>query len=333
MHGRTYVRGRNGFTLIELLVVIAIIAILIGLLLPAVQKVREAASRANCQNNLKQIGLAAVNYHDINNGFPSLITGSEIFDGSSFIYLLPYLEQQGLYQAMYQQASLGNTSGGPFATPLSVLACPSDSGIPSPAVVQDPTSGNYCAVTSYRPNNSGLNLFDSNVGTDGVFPSASLSSVQIPAITDGTSNTILVGEFSNFEPSWPQWISYLNSIELGPFPVNLPFSIIYSKWTGGGGQILTGVGYYSLNTLLPPPPADPGDAIVAFITRGWTYGSSHTGGANFVFCDGSVHFLSNAINSAAWVQSSAPGGGPAPIPLLGALSTIAGGEVIDGSQY
>src|SRR5262249_17906155 len=151
------IRGRNGFTLIELLVVIAIIAVLIGLLLPAVQKVREAAARTQCQNNLKQLGLAAATYHDTNNGFP--VVG--VADSTSFVLLLPYLEQQGLYQALYQQVSSGITSGGlgsPFATPLSVLACPSDSGIPSPAVVQDPTDGNYWAVTSYRPNVSGVNL-------------------------------------------------------------------------------------------------------------------------------------------------------------------------------
>src|SRR5215831_17553770 len=118
MCGEIHVRRRNGFTLIELLVVIAIIAILIGMLLPAVQKVREAANRAKCQNNLKQLALAAINYHDVNNGFPKAYTNEYYL--SAFVYLLPYLEQQGLYQALYQQVSSGTTSGGlgsPFATP------------------------------------------------------------------------------------------------------------------------------------------------------------------------------------------------------------------------
>jgi prepilin-type N-terminal cleavage/methylation domain-containing protein/prepilin-type processing-associated H-X9-DG protein len=328
MGRKFYAAGRNGFTLIELLVVIAIIAILIGLLLPAVQKVREAAARAQCSNNLKQIGLACANYHDVNNGFPEF-TGGDL-GLPSFVALLPYLEQQGLYQA-FQQAMSGSASGtvDPFATPVSILACPSDSGIPSPPVVQDPRgSGVYYAVTSYRPNCSALRVTDSNFGTDGVLVEppwwGGNGSVQITAITDGTSNTILFGELSNFEPNWPQYQAVLSDF----FPANYPMSLaLGSQWSSSAPE---GTGGYSLNSPLSlPAPTDFLTAIFALEARGTTFGSGHIQGANFVFCDGSVHFLSNAINNAAMITNASGGS----VTLLQALSTRAGGEVIDGSQY
>src|SRR5262249_52343263 len=144
----------------------------------------EAANRAKCQNNLKQLGLAAVNYHDTYEGFPTAQAWAAGTNGGTWcILLLPYLEQQALYQALYQQTViLGSTSGGlgsPFATPLSVLVCPSDSGLPPLAVVQMPGTSNYNAVTSYRANTSGL--FDTNFGVgdyDGVVVAFLTTSVE-----------------------------------------------------------------------------------------------------------------------------------------------------------
>jgi len=311
--------------------VIAIIAVLIGLLLPAVQKVREAAARMKCENNLKQIGLACHNYHDINNGFPNeQVSWSGSTTVPSLIVLLPYLEQQGLYQALYDQVNSGVTNGGlgsPFATPFSVYVCPSDSGIPSPAVALNPTLGSYWAVTSYRPNKTSLNW--NEIGQDGFNNGAVTGgflgnggSVQISAITDGTSNTILFGEANNFDPNWPQYQAFFAS-NFG-LPPNIPScAFFFSMWTNTEGAYVIGMGGYPLNTPLPLPVD-----LASAVFRRSTYGSGHPGGANFVFCDGSVHFISNAINNAALVSSTY-----GPVTLLGALCTRDGEEVIDGSQF
>jgi prepilin-type N-terminal cleavage/methylation domain-containing protein/prepilin-type processing-associated H-X9-DG protein len=307
MFGAIHVRRRNAFTLIELLVVIAIIAILIGMLLPAIQQVREAANRTKCQNNLKQIGLAAVNYHDTENTFPGQ---------PGFYPLLPYLEQQGLYQVLIDT---------PASTPVSVFACPSDNGIPIPATVQQPGTNNYFPVTSYLPNCSALEPF----GQDGVILFNGV--VQISGITDGTSNTLLFGETANFNPNWPQYWQEQIAAMVGSSVVPiLPFCLTHSTWGPGLIASPAGSGCFPLNGNLftLPVPTDFGTLFNAWQDQVYTYGSSHPQGANFVFCDGSVHFLSNSINNASVVA-----GDSGPVTLLQALSSRANGEVIDGSQY
>jgi prepilin-type N-terminal cleavage/methylation domain-containing protein/prepilin-type processing-associated H-X9-DG protein len=305
---------RGGFTLIELLVVIAIIAILIGMLLPAIQKVREAANQAKCMNNLKQLGLATLIYHDVYESFsPGINTrknaGVRLL--SQFILLLPFLEQESLFQQFYSEYVAGGRSaimGLPFdeyatpnsigATPLSILACPSDQ-LPVPPTGQD-YNGKYVGVTSYV---GSVNVFSGQ-------PFSPYSSPRsLPQITDGTSNTIMHGERFNYDPT---------------FPSSNPFCFNFSTWAGADNSSpgVLAAGTSPLNYLLAP------DGSGNYTFRVYAYGSGHTQGANFVFCDGSVHFISNAINNAGLVSSSSGS-----VTLLQALSTIGQGEVIDGSQY
>jgi prepilin-type N-terminal cleavage/methylation domain-containing protein/prepilin-type processing-associated H-X9-DG protein len=324
MRKQDHTGDRAAFTLIELLVVIAIIGILIALLLPAVQRVREAASRAQCLNNLKQIALACHTYHDIYHAFPLAcdLRTPPLAVGylTQYIPLLPYLEQLNLYQQLYNGAVANSTYMGdpayaavapnsPSATPLAILACPSDQ-LPSPPTTTYLQS--YFGVTSYLGNAGGLT---DGYGDDGIFHDIG-SPVSLLTITDGTSNTILFGERSNYDPNWNTFVSLFNT-------GNPPFYAVFSAWgTSFGFGSLNGSGYYPLNSTLvlanPIWNTDLG-------AREFAFGSGHIQGANFAFCDGSAHFVGNTVNSAAVLANGET--------LLQALCTRNGGEVVDGSQY
>ena len=205
--------SRSGFTLIELLVVIAIIGILIGLLLPAVQGVREAARRTSCANNLRQLGLAAMNYEGIFKKFPSgftqdriLFNGSLRFQGHSvFYFMLPYLEQNNLSDTMNFKLPLANVSGTPngglAATPISIYLCPTDllpnSSVPFP---ETGTPTQYYGGTSYRANGGSRPVFATSSTNDGMFMATGSAARKAPSAPagrqvrmrdalDGSSNT------------------------------------------------------------------------------------------------------------------------------------------------
>ena len=307
---------RAGFTLIELLVVIAIIAVLIGLLLPAVQKVREAANRAKCTNNLKQLALAAHNYHDVNESFPGAIylysvSAMPPTQGYSvFVSLLPFLEQQNLYQVWnFADPRLnGSTSTSPAAAVLSVLVCPSDVIAQNPYPAPKPP-GTFWGITSYG-GNAGSQAYPL-ASDDGIFfavgPASSPvgSAVRIAEVTDGLSNTLLFGERyhrdANFDALYTAGSGGASDQIAG-----------YGWWASFGTGAVTDVtesAYAPLNYLVSPSSSNPTLAVNMRINA---WGSGHVNGANFALADGSVQFISNAISQTTLLW----------------LATRAGGEVI-----
>jgi prepilin-type N-terminal cleavage/methylation domain-containing protein/prepilin-type processing-associated H-X9-DG protein len=298
---------RRGFTLIELLVVIAIIGILIALLLPAVQKVREAAARAQCSNNLKQLGLAAHNYHGAYSFFPPGYRRATPI-ATVFVWLLPYMEQDNVAKLWDYGGNYDINAGpqGPASAIVRPYICPSDK-IDNPINIETSTTRAY-ALTSYG-GNAGTRSYRDSAGLllrDGVIIFGNSNNanypdlwIKIADITDGTSNTFLFGERSHFDP-------------------------LYEAATdsGGCGGNLQGWGWWAfrapgdtvLGTLVPlnyrivaPCTTDKADERIN------AFGSRHSGGANFAMADGSVRFVTDSI----------------PLLTLRAVSTRAGGEVVN----
>ena len=290
---------RRAVTLIEILVVIAIIAILIAFLVPAVQRMRAAAQRAECGNNLKQIGLAVHQYHDHNGRLPAGMIGKDPYRFASWLtYLLPYVEQQNLgrvTQAAYQK------SPSPFnspphvglATVIPTFVCPADDRAGQPQIAQ---KNNYLvAFTSY------LGVSGKDLTTkDCVFFRDSY--LRIADITDGTSSTLMAGErppSADFQFGW---------------------------WYAGAGQKFTGscdmlMGVYEQNALpvmagscAPGSyPFGPGNARnQCDMFHFW---SEHSGGAHFLFADGSVHFVSYSVGPALLALASRAGNEAVNLPL------------------
>jgi len=321
---RLFRSGRHGFTLIELLVVIAIIAILIGLLLPAVQKVREAANRIKCANNLKQQALAAHNYESAHGVFPTGtlpsvdVAGVPTLGTNVWVELLPYFEQDNLRRKWDLADNRNNVAGGRNATQaqvIKILICPSDR-LPDP-VWELTQFYPVLPIPSWSFGFYGMSSYGGNAGTRSVqtgglpaLPRLSKdgviyvgSSVRLADITDGASNTILFGERFHYDLEYERLRPSVRP--------DFPPMAGWGRWGfvanfGASGNI-------SLST---PAPINyrvpPGGDFPTLEDRACVFGSGHPGGANFAFGDGSVRFLSDST----------------PLPMLQALSTRAGGEVV-----
>jgi prepilin-type N-terminal cleavage/methylation domain-containing protein/prepilin-type processing-associated H-X9-DG protein len=287
--------SRTGFTLIELLVVIAIIAILIGLLVPAVQKVREAAARAQCQNNMKQLGLAQHSHESTTKHYSTSTqtSNSTIKRNSSFVRILPYMEQANVHK-------LWNQLGGSWdnavnqavvGTPMPLLFCPS---------VPTGNAPYQTGPTRYRTDYAAYSTIQQQLITDGLVDNTSRNAMMLNEdvrgwrpfafVIDGLSNTIMYTECGDRPNRWQ-----------------------YGKKNGAG---VSGAAWtdpdqdFSLHGMPPTLGGSPNSCPMNCDNDNETY-SFHSGGANILLGDGSVRFVTQTMN----------------IRLFARLITAQGGEV------
>lgn len=292
-------RAKRGFTLIELLVVIAIIAILISLLLPAVQQAREAARRTQCKNNLKQLGLALHNYHDVHGSFPpgyfarnvsaTDMAAAETGPGFAWgVAILPFLDQQNLFNEIDFTLDAEDAANLPSGqTVLNGFLCPTD---PAPRVFALPSgtelaASNYVGIYGYgsvsMAPGSGTGVFYRN------------SSTRIRDITDGTSNTICIGERMHEHDNVDALAqvdansTWYAAIPASPRPAGM---VMVAMMEQSPSLVLGHVGQDAMGPM-PAMHHTPNNTnhIVNF-------SSNHTGGVQFLLCDGSVHFMSENIH-------------------------------------
>ncbi len=323
-------KDRSGFTLVELLVVIAIIGILIGLLLPAVQAAREAARRMQCTNQLKQLGLACQNFHDVQKSLPNasyqkILKKYQATNGSygrfsGLVVMLPYLEQNSLYATALTQIERGDvpwTSGADIAWCqfVSPFACPSDGSVKQ--------ADGSLQATSYHMNRGDITLnWDWNEYR-GAFSNGAQHDMTLSDIIDGTSNTVffseavvgsslksnkvkggvalLQGDFNNgHTTSWENFYftpSVCAAVRGSSGDISNNYSVDTNDGWGIGRRWADAQQNYTLfYTILPPnsPTCARGNAENCCVTTASSY---HSGGVNVCMGDGSVRFISDTVDA------------------------------------
>jgi prepilin-type N-terminal cleavage/methylation domain-containing protein/prepilin-type processing-associated H-X9-DG protein len=298
-------KRRCGFTLIELLVVIAIIAILIALLVPAVQKVRETAARLQCANNLKQIGLGMHNYAGVFKALPPSRTTGTVTTAPYFPWqhswsaaLLPYIEQTATFNLYSYKTDWNNPANyAAVRTPMPVFMCPStpNGGRFDTTIAAAPACGDYHAINSIK-NFVAINCFGlpglNNINDPRIVGAMQRDALtRFTDITDGTSNTILVAEDAGRSPFYNQQRQVFD-------PAGMQ-----GGWADGNGA-------FSIDGS-NPDGSIPGPCAMNCSNNSELY-SFHTGGVNVVYADGSVHFLRDNID----------------LCVLAALTTRSGNETV-----
>jgi prepilin-type N-terminal cleavage/methylation domain-containing protein/prepilin-type processing-associated H-X9-DG protein len=285
---------RAGFTLIELLVVIAIIGILVGLLLPAVHKIREAANRMSCCNNLKQLGLALHQYHDTNLFFPAAALRGVPERQAWVPSVLPFVEQQPLSNSYVFNLAWFDPANQPaVATPLKIVQCPSTPGGSrfDTAFSFQPACGDYNATTAVSAILIQVGLIPATSDLRGVL--VRNATTRMADITDGTSTTIILGEDASRPQLW----------NVG--------SLVPDGYVWGGGWA-DAHGPFAVSGASTDGSIARGGPCGVNCTNFTEFYAFHPAGANAVFADGSVRLIQASIN----------------ISVLAALTTRSGGEVV-----